>query len=231
MTSAPEPLYILGAGMHPWGKWGSDFTEYGVAAARAALREASLDWRQIQLVAGAYDPPRVHDALDAVVVGEQRHGGQLHLHADLQVGRQRALDHLAQHDQTLAGQLHRGHGERLERIRRGVRRRWRVAVFGVAPQRSPRRQRNRRQRVVGAGRIGAVVLARREDVRPALGALAADQVRDAGVIGGEPTVDRRFLAGDLWHRASVPRESTKLKRVSVPPGRVTRRNGCLECEP
>ena len=39
--------------MHPWGKWGSDFTEYGVAAARAALAEAGLDWRQIQLVAGA----------------------------------------------------------------------------------------------------------------------------------------------------------------------------------
>ena len=49
----PEPLYILGAGMHPWGKWGTDFTEYGVIAARAALREAGLDWRQIQLVAGA----------------------------------------------------------------------------------------------------------------------------------------------------------------------------------
>ena len=51
--SAPEPLYILGAGMHPWGKWGRDFTEYGVVAARAALAEAGLDWRQIQLVAGA----------------------------------------------------------------------------------------------------------------------------------------------------------------------------------
>ena len=49
----PEPLYILGAGMHPWGKWGRDFTEYGVVAARAALNEAGLDWRQIQLVAGA----------------------------------------------------------------------------------------------------------------------------------------------------------------------------------
>jgi acetyl-CoA acetyltransferase len=49
----PDPLYILGAGMHPWGKWGRDFTEYGVVAARAALAEAGLDWRQIQLVAGA----------------------------------------------------------------------------------------------------------------------------------------------------------------------------------
>src|SRR6186997_2157363 len=50
---SPEPVYILGAGMHPWGKWGRDFTEYGVVAARAALSEAGLDWRQIQLVAGA----------------------------------------------------------------------------------------------------------------------------------------------------------------------------------
>ena len=48
-----QPVYILGAGMHPWGKWGRDFTEYGVVAARAALAEAGLDWRQIQLVAGA----------------------------------------------------------------------------------------------------------------------------------------------------------------------------------
>ena len=53
IMSTPEPLYILGAGMHPWGKWGRDFTEYGVVAARAALAEAGLDWRQIQLVAGA----------------------------------------------------------------------------------------------------------------------------------------------------------------------------------
>ena len=48
-----DPVYILGAGMHPWGKWGRDFTEYGVVAARAALRDAGVDWRQIQLVAGA----------------------------------------------------------------------------------------------------------------------------------------------------------------------------------
>jgi acetyl-CoA acetyltransferase len=48
---SPEPVYILGAGMHR-GAWGRDFTEYGVAA-RAALAEAGLDWRQIQLVAGA----------------------------------------------------------------------------------------------------------------------------------------------------------------------------------
>ena len=51
-SGTPAPVYILGAGMHPWGKWGRDFTEYGVVAARAALRDAGLDWRQIQLVAG-----------------------------------------------------------------------------------------------------------------------------------------------------------------------------------
>ena len=32
---------ILGVGMHPWGKWGRDFTEYGVVAARAALADAN----------------------------------------------------------------------------------------------------------------------------------------------------------------------------------------------
>ena len=52
-TRTPDPVYILGAGMHPWGKWGRDFTEYGVIAARAALADAGLHWHQIQLVAGA----------------------------------------------------------------------------------------------------------------------------------------------------------------------------------
>jgi acetyl-CoA acetyltransferase len=49
----PGPVYILGAGMHPWGKWGTDFTKYGMVAARAALAESGLDWPQIQFVAGA----------------------------------------------------------------------------------------------------------------------------------------------------------------------------------
>ncbi|MGH3725896.1 MAG: lipid-transfer protein [Mycobacterium sp.] len=53
MSRTPDPVYILGAGMHPWGKWGRDFTEYGVVAARTALHDAGLDWRQIQFVAGA----------------------------------------------------------------------------------------------------------------------------------------------------------------------------------
>ena len=51
--SADRDVAILGVGMHPWGKWGRDFTEYGMVAARAALDDAGLAWRDIQYVAGA----------------------------------------------------------------------------------------------------------------------------------------------------------------------------------
>ena len=44
---------VLGAGMHPWGKWGRNFVEYGLAAAGDALAEAGLPWTDIQFVAGA----------------------------------------------------------------------------------------------------------------------------------------------------------------------------------
>ena len=43
---------VLGVGMHPWGKWGRPFTEYGVAAARAALDDAGIDWQAVDLVVG-----------------------------------------------------------------------------------------------------------------------------------------------------------------------------------
>jgi acetyl-CoA acetyltransferase len=46
-------IVVLGAGMHPWGKWGRNFVEYGVAAAQAALADAGIDWREVQLVCGA----------------------------------------------------------------------------------------------------------------------------------------------------------------------------------
>ena len=52
-VSAERDVAILGVGMHPWGKWGRDFTEYGMVAARAALDDAGLAWRDIQYVAGA----------------------------------------------------------------------------------------------------------------------------------------------------------------------------------
>jgi len=48
-----KDIAILGVGMHPWGKWGRSFIDYGVAAARAALRDAGVDWRAVQFVSGA----------------------------------------------------------------------------------------------------------------------------------------------------------------------------------
>jgi acetyl-CoA acetyltransferase len=48
-----KEIAILGAGMHPWGKWGRNFVEYGVKAARAALADAGVNWRDIQFVSGA----------------------------------------------------------------------------------------------------------------------------------------------------------------------------------
>ncbi|MDN0196334.1 lipid-transfer protein [Streptomyces sp. S.PNR 29] len=44
---------VLGAGMHPWGKWGHSFVEYGTVAARAALADAGLDWRDVGSIVGA----------------------------------------------------------------------------------------------------------------------------------------------------------------------------------
>ncbi len=44
---------VLGVGMHPWGKWGRNFVEYGIAAARDALDDAGLAWTDVQFVSGA----------------------------------------------------------------------------------------------------------------------------------------------------------------------------------
>jgi acetyl-CoA acetyltransferase len=43
---------VLGVGMHPWGKWGQNFADYGVVAALAALDDAGVAWSEIQFVAG-----------------------------------------------------------------------------------------------------------------------------------------------------------------------------------
>ena len=48
-----EEVAILGVGMHQWGKWGRNFVEYGVVAARAALADANVDWKDIGFVSGA----------------------------------------------------------------------------------------------------------------------------------------------------------------------------------
>ena len=51
--SAEHEVAILGVGMHPWGKWGRNFVEYGIVAAQQALGDAGLGWDDIEFVAGA----------------------------------------------------------------------------------------------------------------------------------------------------------------------------------
>ena len=43
MSGDSGEVAILGVGMHPWGKWGRNFVEYGVHAAQAALADAGVD--------------------------------------------------------------------------------------------------------------------------------------------------------------------------------------------
>jgi acetyl-CoA acetyltransferase len=50
--SADRDIAVLGVGMHPWGKWGKNFVEYGVVAAQAALADAGVEWNDIQFVSG-----------------------------------------------------------------------------------------------------------------------------------------------------------------------------------
>jgi acetyl-CoA acetyltransferase len=45
-------IAVLGVGMHEWGKWGRNFVEYGIVAARAALADAGVAWTDIQFVSG-----------------------------------------------------------------------------------------------------------------------------------------------------------------------------------
>ncbi|MFF3555047.1 lipid-transfer protein [Streptomyces tsukubensis] len=53
MSGAAGDIAVLGTGMHPWGKEGRGFLHYGRVAARAALADAGLDWRDIGSVVGA----------------------------------------------------------------------------------------------------------------------------------------------------------------------------------
>ena len=43
---------ILGAGMHPWGKWGKNFVEYGVVALKNAIKDAGIEWSDVDFVVG-----------------------------------------------------------------------------------------------------------------------------------------------------------------------------------
>jgi len=47
-----KEVAVLGVGMHPWGKWGKSFVEYGVKAAEDALADAGVAWNDVQYIAG-----------------------------------------------------------------------------------------------------------------------------------------------------------------------------------
>lgn len=51
--STNRDIAILGVGMHPWGKWGKSFVDYGVKAARDALKDSGVNWRDVRFVSGA----------------------------------------------------------------------------------------------------------------------------------------------------------------------------------
>ncbi|MBI4517096.1 MAG: lipid-transfer protein [Deltaproteobacteria bacterium] len=48
-----KDVAILGVGMHPWGKWGKNFVEYGIKACQDALKDAGVAWKDIQFISGA----------------------------------------------------------------------------------------------------------------------------------------------------------------------------------
>jgi acetyl-CoA acetyltransferase len=52
MTGSKD-VAVLGVGMHPWGKWGRNFVEYGIEATQVALADAGLQWNDVGFVAGA----------------------------------------------------------------------------------------------------------------------------------------------------------------------------------
>ena len=88
-------IAVLGAGMHPWGKWGRNFVEYGVVAAQAALADAGVAWPDIQFVSGADTmrngyPGYVAGATFAQALGWNGAGGVVVRR--LRVGRHRARD-------------------------------------------------------------------------------------------------------------------------------------------
>lgn len=53
MSGHASDVVVLGVGMHPWGKWGRNFVEYGVHAARAALDDAGIEWTDVGFISGA----------------------------------------------------------------------------------------------------------------------------------------------------------------------------------
>jgi acetyl-CoA acetyltransferase len=53
LVKANRNVLIVGAGMHPWGRWGRGFQQYAVIAARAALADGNVRWPDIQFISAA----------------------------------------------------------------------------------------------------------------------------------------------------------------------------------
>jgi len=51
-VTSRDDVVVLGAGMHPWGKWDRSYADLGVHAARSALADAGVDWPDVQLIVG-----------------------------------------------------------------------------------------------------------------------------------------------------------------------------------
>jgi acetyl-CoA acetyltransferase len=51
-ASVSGDVAVLGTGMHPWGKWGRPFVEYGIKAAQDALADAGVGWGDVEFIAG-----------------------------------------------------------------------------------------------------------------------------------------------------------------------------------
>lgn len=64
---------IIGVGMHPWGKWPEKkFSDYGVVAAKNALKDAGLGWKDVQfLVGGSTMYSGTRGVLDGSCVAEE----------------------------------------------------------------------------------------------------------------------------------------------------------------
>jgi acetyl-CoA acetyltransferase len=64
---------IVGVGMHPWGKWPErKFVEFGLVAAKNALKDANMEWKDVQfLVGGSTTYSGIPGVMDGSVLTEE----------------------------------------------------------------------------------------------------------------------------------------------------------------
>jgi SpoVK/Ycf46/Vps4 family AAA+-type ATPase len=131
------------------------------------------------------------DDVRAVCVTAQRQEHEFHRHADMQLlrialGEARLYAHGAWQFYVTEAENPEGVG-----CLPGVVGAFRHdALHRPAPQRAAPRQRHRFEFVGRTRRVGAVIRPGREDVGGALRAFGAHQMRDAGIVGRPPAVDR-----------------------------------------